>query len=1441
MIRRRLAFACLSLAVSSSVATAAEPAGFQEIAKEYDSQTKGLLKQFCVTCHSTAKQEGELDLERFATLGDVRRDTREWLKVVEMLDNAEMPPKDAPKQPSVEQKKQLRNWIERYLNAEALANAGDPGAVVLRRLSNAEYTYTMRDLTGVESLTPAKEFPADSAAGEGFTNTGSALVMSPALLTKYLDAGKEVARHAVLLPNGFRFSDSTTRSDWTNDTLARIRQFYRQHSDEGGGTKVNLQGIVFDTNAGGRLNIEKYLTATITHREALQAGRLTVAEAAAASGVNPKYFAALWQALTSNDASLLLDEIRTQWRSAKKEDAASIAAVIAQWQQSLWRFASVGHIGKLNGPRAWQEPVLPLTARHEMRLKFNPVEGQSEVVLYLTTTDAGDGNNHDIAVWERPRFVAPGKPDLLLKDVRAVSAALVARREKLFASTAKCLAAAAEASHSKERLELQQLAQKHGVEAEVLGSWLDYLGIGTGSVVKIDSHFKESFKNSGGYAFVNGWGPGATPNFVANSSDNHVRIPGNLKPHSVAMHPSPTLNVIAGWQSPVSATFKLTGLVQHAHPECGNGITWSLELRRGNTRQRLAAGVSQGAKEIAVGPIDNLAIKTGDVVSMVVGPRDGNHSCDLTAVDFTLTEIGVEASKAREWSLSKDVSPDVLAGNPHADRQGNAGVWHFYTEPIKAGESSTIVPAGSLLARWQAAASNDEQARLAAEVQTLLLAGHASLQALPKDAPDAVLYRQLSALGGPLVRAVAAEKTDVAAGANASKFGLDPLLFGKHPNGTAVEAASLCVQAPSVIEVRLPADLVAGSEFVASGVLHAETGKEGSVQLQVLGAKPTKTSGLVSTAATEVTKNGPWTSNNRGVAYGTPIIVNDGTSARGRIESSLAAFRNLFPLALCYTKIVPVDEVVTLTLFYREDDHLQRLMLSDKQIAKLNALWEELHFVSHDALTLVDAYAQLMEYATQDADPKVFEPLRKPINDRATAFRKALVDAEPQHLRQLVEFAAQVYRRPLTTNEQAELKSLYGQLRQQELPHEEAFRFTMARLFVSPSFLYRLEQGRDGVAASGVPSNGTRTFSAKPISDWELATRLSYFLWSSQPDDELRAAASNNSLRNPDVLTAQLRRMLQSPKMRRMATEFGCQWLHIYDFNALDEKSEKLYPEFTDLRHDMYEEAIVFVTDLLQRDGSLLSVFNADHTFVNERLAKFYGMPFNASGSQKPVDLAKAALPAGWIRVDGMQPYGRGGVLGMASTLAKQSGASRTSPILRGNWVSEVLLGDKLPKPPKDVPRLPEDETSTDGLTVRQLVERHSIDERCANCHRKIDGYGFVLEGYDAIGRRRDKDLSMRPIDTKAKLPDGTEVDGLAGLRTYLVTSRRDVIVKQFCRKLLGYALGRSVQLSDEPLLADIKQQLEKNDFRISVALEAIVRSQQFREVRVGDSAVAAE
>ncbi len=1389
-----------SLLLPSQRAKGADDPELKALEKAYQPEIHGLVQKYCADCHSEKRAEADVDLTTFTTLAEVRKHPQVWQKVGEMLDSGQMPPKKA-RQPSELERTRLQQWVRGYLTVEARAHAGDPGRVVLRRLSNAEYTYTLRDLTGVGSLDPAREFPGDGAAGEGFTNTGNALVMSPALVTKYLDAGKQIANHAVLTSNGIHFSPKTTPRDWSEESLARIREFYGRFTSSGGGDKVNLQGIVFDTNDGGRLPVDKYLLATLEEREALTQGRKSIEAVAQERQLNAKYLGTLWKNLVGTEPSLLLDHLRSQWRVAKPQDVPGLVAGIAAWQKELWKFTTVGHIGKVGGPKAWQETVTPLVSAQAIRHKITAPPDAKEVTLSLVASDTGDGNEQDVIICLQPRFVAPGRPDLLLRDVRDVTRNLTARRERVFAKTTKYLGAADEAREAEGKADIAELARKYEIETDSLRAWLDYLGIGSGGSVELRGVFTNKLNNGGGYAFVNGWGNNELPSLLANSSDQAVRIPGQMKPHSVCVHPTPTLFVAAGWRSPVTAAMHAEATVTHAHPECGNGVTWSLELRRGVTRQRLASGISHGGQDVKVGPIENLSIQAGDLVSLLIGPRDGNHACDLTSIDLKLT---TEGAGGRTWSLASDVSSDVLAGNPHADKFGNAGVWNFYSEPVTGGsEVGPVIPPGSLLAQWQNAKSPEVKQKLAEGLQTLLTSGTPKV----KEGPDALLYRQITSLGGPLLGSAPGKPFDLVQGttkpgaegtksaSNASEtWSVDPAAFGKLPNGTPTDGASLSFRAPSVIEMRLPAELVAGSELVTTAVLGAA---EGSVQIQVVEGKPASAPPL---------------------QPGLALLASDGSATRKRVESGFNDFRELFPSVLCYTKIVPVDEVVTLTLFYREDDHLQRLMLDDAQKAYLNGLWDELHYVSQDALTSVDVFLQLLEYASQDGDPKLFEPLRKPINERAAAFRKHLLETEPKHLDAVLEFAGRAYRRPLTKPESQELRSLYASMRKQEIPHDEAIRLTLARVLVAPAFLYRVEKPGPGSGQG-------------PVSDWELASRLSYFLWASQPDEELRRLAAEGRLHDPEVMRQQTRRMLHDPKTRRLATEFACQWLHISEFDQLDEKSERHFPTFLGLRGAMYEESIQFFTDFFQNDGSVLGILDADHTFLNESLAKHYGIPFKKV-SQPASSADKESAASDWRRVDGVRPYGRGGILGQATTLSKQSGASRTSPILRGNWISEVLLGERLPRPPKGVPVLPEDEAATAGLTVRQLVEKHSSDAKCIVCHQRIDPFGFSLEAYDAIGRKREKDLGDRVIDTRVKAMDGARFEGLDGLRSYLLTARRDAFVRQFCRKLLGYSLGRAVQLSDEPLLAEMQTELKAKDYHVVAAIEAIVRSRQFREIR---------
>jgi hypothetical protein len=462
---------------------------------------------------------------------------------------------------------------------------------------------------------------------------------------------------------------------------------------------------------------------------------------------------------------------------------------------------------------------------------------------------------------------------------------------------------------------------------------------------------------------------------------------------------------------------------------------------------------------------------------------------------------------------------------------------------------------------------------------------------------------------------------------------------------------------------------------------------------------------------------------------------------------------------------------------------------------------------------MVDTFEQLWQFATQDADPSQFDPLRKPIQDGAARFREQLKQAEPKQVEGVVALANRAYRRPLTETEKQELRALYAKLRQEQLPHEEAIQLTLARVLTSPSFLYRTEKSPTQVAQG-------------PVSNLELANRLSYFLWSSQPDEELRKEAELGSLRTAAGMQRQMTRMIKDPKVRRLALEFGSSWLQIRDFDSFDEKSEKAFPSFQNLRGAMYEESVQFLTDFFATNGSVLSLLDADTGFLNDRLAEHYGIP-GVVGSE-------------WRKVTGLRQQRRGGILGQAAILSKQAGASRTSPILRGNWISEVLLGDKLPRPPKDVPQLPEEEAGL-VMTMRELTEKHTSDTRCSGCHRRIDPYGYALEEYDAIGRWRNKDLGNRPIHTKTKVMDGSEFEGLDGLRQYLLTQGKDAFVKTFCRKLLGYALGRAVQLSDEPLLSAMQTRLCASGYKVQEAMAMIVASKQFREIRGRDRKEASE
>ncbi len=400
-------------------------------------------------------------------------------------------------------------------------------------------------------------------------------------------------------------------------------------------------------------------------------------------------------------------------------------------------------------------------------------------------------------------------------------------------------------------------------------------------------------------------------------------------------------------------------------------------------------------------------------------------------------------------------------------------------------------------------------------------------------------------------------------------------------------------------------------------------------------------------------------------------------------------------------------------------------------------------------------------------------------------------------LEHLHAFAFRAWRRPLADAEKEMLTAVYHEARSREMDSESAGREVLMRILISPDFLFKLEQDRE----PGI----------HPVTPWELATRLSYFLWSSTPDAALLKAAADGKLSKPEGLRAQVRRMLKDPKAGALAEEFAGQWLEFHGFSEHNAVDPKQFPEFTDeLRADMHRESQLFFEHLIREDRPVREILMADYTFLNERLAKHYGVPGVEGGAFRKVPVAK---------------YQRGGVLGMGSVLTKTSFPRRTSPVARGHWLLVSVLGQPTPPPPSEVPEL---EAITDAKTLREKLMRHREEKACASCHAKIDPLGFALEGFDAIGRLRDKDDFGQPIDQTGTLADGTTFEGVAGLRAYLAENAADTYTL-FARKLIGYATGRGVLATDRQLIESIRDQLKSGEGRFSEAILAVVESRQFR------------
>ena len=418
---------------------------------------------------------------------------------------------------------------------------------------------------------------------------------------------------------------------------------------------------------------------------------------------------------------------------------------------------------------------------------------------------------------------------------------------------------------------------------------------------------------------------------------------------------------------------------------------------------------------------------------------------------------------------------------------------------------------------------------------------------------------------------------------------------------------------------------------------------------------------------------------------------------------------------------------------------------------------------------------------------------------------KAATD-EPGCAKQIIaSLARRAYRRPVNDTDVEALLAFYRQEKARTGNFEAGIEMALRRVLADPEFIFRFEPTPPGVA----PKAPYR------VNDVELASRLSFFLWSSIPDDELLKLASDGTLHQPAVLEKQTRRMLADPKARALVTNFANQWLYLRDLKSAN-PDVTVFPDFDDnLRQGFQRETEMLFESVMREDRSVLDLLDADYTFVNERLAKHYGI----RGVYGP-DFRRVPVPSD----------ARRGLIGQGSLLLVTSNANRTSPVIRGKWIIENLLGTAAPAPPPDVPPLEEKPTAT-AKSVRDRIEQHRANPACAGCHKIMDPIGLSLENFDAIGRWRNEDEGVK-IDATGQLVDGSTIDGPAALRKALL-ARSDVFVAVLTEKLLMYGAGRETKYFDMPAVRTIMRDAAKARYRFSDLVLGVVKSSAF-QMRVG-------
>ncbi|MEI7688141.1 MAG: hypothetical protein WCL32_24315, partial [Planctomycetota bacterium] len=620
-----------------------------------------------------------------------------------------------------------------------------------------------------------------------------------------------------------------------------------------------------------------------------------------------------------------------------------------------------------------------------MRLAIKPTPGQSEVMIYLAARESGTAGP---IVWGRPRFEAKGKPTLLLRDYADFGTAYEVDLPSAFAATAKYLTAVAELAHAA-NASPDEVAGKHGLNAALLKQWVKVLAVvpqistkepsSVGAALTLlDVKTPPSHQNA-----ISGWTQKGEelPVVLANSSEKTLEIPARVPGRTVAVHPTPKEFVAVVWKSPVAGKVSVAARVAHAHPACGNGVAWQLEHRRGNRPTLLGDGTLELGKEAQV-PAKSITVEKGDLVVLAVDPRDANHICDMTEVGLTITE---ESDPKRVWDLNKDVAHEIQAGNPHADTHGNADTWSFARGPARTAANvaktpTSIVAGNSTLGRWRVAAADPkrraEAEQLAKDVEKVL----AGSRPAEKDI-DRTDYDRLVTQESPLFAGI--DLTNVAKSAvKGAGFGVQKQRFAK-PDGD-----SLIEPSDKVVEIRLPAALLVGREFVVDAKIDKTAGSR-FLRVRVAETPPDA----------KTRWDGPLLATAEAPAYKQMLTDHD-------------EFRRVFPLFLCFPEVVPSDEVVTIKMFHREDEPLERLLLTPEEIRQLDRVWAEQRLISRQPVAEYDYLPQFMGFTTQDT-PKTFQQFfidRKPkFKKDADDFLKEEDAAIPKQLDALLAFAEKAY------------------------------------------------------------------------------------------------------------------------------------------------------------------------------------------------------------------------------------------------------------------------------------------------------------------------------------------------------------------------------------------------------------------------------------------------